>query len=86
MVERLTIDRAATYRIKIQGSMSQSWTDYLGALEIDVSHESDWPVTTLSGFVQDQAALLGVLNGLYDLGYPLLTVECEISEAKETEN
>jgi hypothetical protein len=32
-------------------------------------------VTTLTGEVRDQAALLGVLNALYDMGCPLLKVE-----------
>ena len=84
MTERLTIDRAATYRIKIQGSLSKSWADYMGGLDIEVDQESSWPVTTLSGSVQDQAALLGVLNSLYELGYPLLNVECQYTYQKET--
>jgi hypothetical protein len=84
MADRLTIDRKATYRIQIQGLLSSSWADYLGGLEIEVTSERAWPVTTLTGFVQDQAALLGVLNGLYDLGYPLLSVECQYSNQKET--
>ena len=33
------------------------------------------PVTTLTGEVTDQAALLGMLNTLYDMGFPLLKVE-----------
>ncbi len=32
--------------------------------------------TVLTGEFQDQAALTGVLNTLYDLGLPLLSVEC----------
>jgi hypothetical protein len=32
-------------------------------------------VTTLTGELIDQAALMGVLNSLYDMGYPLLKVE-----------
>ena len=32
-------------------------------------------VTTLTGELVDQAALMGVLNSLYDMGYPLLKVE-----------
>ena len=83
MTERLTIDRTATYRIQIQGSLSKSWADYLGGLDIEVDQESSWPVTTLSGAVQDQAALLGVLNSLYELGYPLLIVECQFLYQKE---
>jgi len=83
MANRLTIDRNATYRIQIQGSLSRSWADYLGGLDIEVNRERAWPVTTLTGSVPDQAALLGVLNSLYDLGYPLLSVECQFSYQKE---
>jgi hypothetical protein len=32
-------------------------------------------VTTLSGEIIDQAALMGILDTLYDIGYPLLCVE-----------
>jgi len=33
------------------------------------------PVTTLVGRVRDQAELIGVLNSLYELHLPLLSVE-----------
>ena len=33
------------------------------------------PITILVGHLQDQAALSGVLNELYELHLPLLTVE-----------
>jgi hypothetical protein len=36
---------------------------------------SQEPVTTLTGEVSDQAALMGVLSTLYDMGFPLLKVE-----------
>ncbi len=35
-------------------------------------------VTILMGSVADQAALFGVLNQLYNLGLPLLSVQCLI--------
>jgi hypothetical protein len=33
-------------------------------------------VTTLEGYLRDQAALFGVLNTLYELHLPVLSVEC----------
>ena len=33
------------------------------------------PFTTLTGQVTDQAALMGILNHLYDLQLPLISVE-----------
>ena len=38
--------------------------------------EEEPAVTALLGQLADQAALLGVLNFLYDLCLPLLSVEC----------
>jgi len=75
MEQRLTRDQPATYRIQVQGQLGQNWVDYLGGLVISVSGEPDKAVTILSGKVLDQAALFGILNSLYDMGYPLLCVE-----------
>ena len=75
MTDRLTLDKPTHYRIEIQGVLSPRWTEHLGGYEIDVSTGKDATVTTLSFSVVDQAALLGVLNNLYSLGYPLLVVE-----------
>jgi hypothetical protein len=74
--QRLTLDDPATYRIRVQGILSEQWTDYLGGLDIAIS-KVDPPVTLLEGLVLDQASLIGIINGLYDLGYPLLSVDFE---------
>jgi hypothetical protein len=76
MNNRLKQDLPTTCRIQIQGHLGQSWSDYLGGLTISVRGEPEQAVTTLSGQVIDQAALMGVINNLYNLGYPLLFVEC----------
>ena len=49
----------------------------MGGLEISVARSKDQPVTTLTGEIRDQAALMGVLNGLNALGYSLISVECQ---------
>ena len=67
----------ATYRIRIEGSLESSWSDRLGGMAITTSCRGDEaPATTLYGPLQDQAALLGVLNALYGMHLPLLSVEC----------
>jgi len=76
---RLAQDEPAPYRIQIQGAVNPQWTDYLGGLEITVNRQRDPPITILSGSVQDQAALMGILDSLYNLGYPILAVECQIT-------
>jgi len=75
MKQRLNPDQPAYYRIKIQGYLGQHWSKSMAGLSISVTGEPDQSVTTLSGEVLDQAALMGVLNGLYGMGYALLSVE-----------
>ena len=66
----------ATYRICILGTLDKNWSDYCGGMFIEhnvMLHQ--YPVTILTGRLVDQAALIGVINSLYDLGCPLISVE-----------
>ena len=67
----------ALYRISILGSLDVNWSDYCGGMKIEHDVMLDqYPVTILTGVMVDQALLNGVINTLYDLGCPLLSVEC----------
>jgi len=71
-------DKPGVYTIRVAGFLNKSWSDRLGGLTITNSElvgEGAMPVTTLTGALIDQAALLGVLNALYGFHYPLLSVE-----------
>ena len=73
---RLRIHEPATYVVRVQGVLDESWSDYCGGLSVVTeATPRGYPVTTLSGRLADQAALMGVLNHLYMLGLPLLFVE-----------
>ena len=76
----------AACRIRIQGSLAQHWSESLGGLSISVADEAGRAVTTLCGEVKDQAVLMGVLNGLYGMGYPLLVIECQSIQQEATES
>lgn len=74
---QLTVDKPATYCIRVVGYLDQSWSNRLGGMTITVSSGADKKkVSTLSGAMIDQAALFGVLKALYDMRLPLLSVEC----------
>ena len=74
--QKLTLDRPATYQIKVPGHLNESWSEWAGSMTITVERESDsQPITTLTGTV-DQAALHGLLRRLYSLGLPLISVIC----------
>ena len=73
---KLSLDRPASYQIKVPGQIDESWSDWVGGLTITVSSEGEGPpVTTLAGCL-DQAALQGLLRRLYSLGLPLVSVIC----------
>jgi hypothetical protein len=72
--QKLSLDRPATYQIKVPGHIDQSWSDWAGGMTITVESEGDGPpITTLTGTL-DQAALQGLLRRLYSLGLPLISV------------
>ena len=73
----IPFDRPATYQIMVQGRVDPNWSDLLGGMAIYLTiSESNPPVTTLKGVMSDQAALAGVLNTLYELHLPVLSVIC----------
>jgi hypothetical protein len=74
---RLTFDGPAVYRIRVQGRIRPSWADRLEGMAIEVVERADGPpVTALEGELLDQASLTGVLNTVYELHLPVLSVEC----------
>jgi len=68
----------ATYRIEVEGFLEKSLSDLLGGLRIDTYLRDDQTtVTVISGRVRDQAELVGILNTLYEMHLPILSVENE---------
>jgi hypothetical protein len=75
-LKKLKIGEPADYRIEIQGYLDQSWSGRLGGMLITAgSRPETTTLTELTGRVADQAQLIGVLNSLYELHLPILSVE-----------
>ena len=66
--------------IRIKGHLDPSWQEYLEGLEI--VQEADG-TTRLSGMLQDQPALYGVLNTMSQLNLTLLSLERSERAQKE---
>lgn len=63
------------YRITIKGTLDQSWSDWLGDIEITTDPaENGSMVTTLRVDAADQSALFGILDHIRDLNLDLLSV------------
>ena len=73
---KLSVHAPAQYRIRVQGTVDESWSDYYGGMTMKSEAEGEpHPETTLSGELMDQAALIGALTRLYDMRLPILSVE-----------
>ena len=59
------------YEIKIKGQLDESWSDWLEGLEVNLLDNGEM---ILSGYIGDQAALLGTLNKLQGLNLTLLSL------------
>ena len=69
-------DCPATYQISVLGRIDPTTSDLLGGMTICPDKvEAGHTVTSLCGVLNDQAALAGVLNTLYELHLTLLMVK-----------
>jgi hypothetical protein len=83
--QTLAVHKPAYYRIRVQGALDESYCDLSGGMRVRVEYElAKHPVTTLTGQLLDQAALMGLLNFLYDRRLPLLLVEYVPEESPES--
>jgi hypothetical protein len=64
------LDQPMVYQIRIEGHLGPKWTDWFGGLTITLEDNGD---TLLTGPVEDQAALHGLLRKVRDLGMPLIS-------------
>ena len=84
MVDDQPIGAAIPYEIRIEGHLSETWSDWIEGLTFQ--HECDG-TTILSGEIIDQAALHGVLKIIRDLGMPLVSVNrIQIEVEKKSDN
>ena len=60
-----------TFEIHVKGHLDESWSDWLEGLEVKLLDNGEM---ILFGHIEDQAALMGILNKLYRLNLTLLSV------------
>jgi hypothetical protein len=64
------LDRPMVYQIRINGHLGPKWADWFGGMTITLEDDGE---TLLTGPVEDQAALHGLLRKVRDLGMPLIS-------------
>ncbi|NCC36245.1 MAG: hypothetical protein EOM24_30180 [Chloroflexia bacterium] len=70
---RFASDREATYVIQIRGHVEPHWQVEL-QLQLTYTETESGTISTLTGYLPDQAAMLGVLNRLAMWGYQIVLV------------
>jgi hypothetical protein len=59
------------FEIRIKGHLNDTWSDWLEGLGVNLLDNGEM---ILSGYIEDQAALMGTLNKIYGLNLTLLSV------------
>jgi hypothetical protein len=77
-----TNERPTIYQIRIKGHLDERWMRWFDGLIISQHRDGE---TFISGIVQDQAALHGILNRIRDLGMELISVQ-RFESTDKTEN
>lgn len=71
------MDKKRAYQISVKGQLGNRMWDWLDEMSIKVSHCEDFgTITMMTGIVEDQALLHGILYQLYSMGYVLISVNC----------
>jgi hypothetical protein len=73
---KIPFDLPTTYQICVQGRIDPTWSDRLEGMTISLITAVASPtLTIIEGELQDQAALAGVLNTIYELHLPVISVK-----------
>jgi hypothetical protein len=74
--ENFKFNSTASYRICVKGFLDESWSERFNGMKINNQVNGEFsPMTALVGTLGDQTALIGVLNSIYELHLPVVSVE-----------
>jgi hypothetical protein len=69
------MDEPMAYQIQVQGKLDLVWSDWFDGMTVTTENEGDDTfITTLTGTVVDQSALLGILLKIGYLNLTLISV------------
>jgi hypothetical protein len=71
------LHQSAEYLLELQGRLDPAWSaTFEGMTMAAALAPGGFAVTVLRGVLADQSALHGLLNRIFELGLPLLKLEC----------
>ena len=76
-----SFQKSAIYKIKVEGVLKENWIEKFQGLKISIERSlSGKSISVLTGKINDQSALSGLLNMLYDYNLTILSVNMLNSE------
>jgi len=73
-------DQSSVFQIRIKGHLGEQWTDWFDGMNITREEDGD---TLLTGPVEDQSTLHGLLKKIRDLGMPLVSINPVLPDRAE---
>jgi hypothetical protein len=70
------------FEIQVKGQLDNSWSERMGNLEMKLLPEGEM---ILRGYIEDQAALMGILNNLYNLNLTIISVTNTSNDKKNSQ-
>ena len=71
MSDKHNLNQAKLYHVRVKGSIDDRWSDWFCGFAVIPQPDGE---TLLTGQVEDQAALHGLLAKIRDLGLPLISI------------
>ena len=74
-INKFSFKSPSIYKIKVFGDLNQTFSERIGGMQLNVdrSHK-EGPISVLIGQINDQSALSGVLNTLYNSQLTIISV------------
>ena len=73
--EKTELSWPAVYEIRVKGRLDENWSDWLTGLDVEFdANATGTPISTLTGSIVDQAALLGLLRTLHNMHLTVLSI------------
>jgi len=74
-ISEFRFNKPAIYQIKVKGDISELWSHRLAGMQITIEKGlNDDNISILIGRMADQSELSGVLNSLFELHLPVISV------------
>ena len=78
--ENIDFSTSHYFKIDVRGKLDKSLSDIFGGLSISHNSNGETTISQLEGEIIDQASLIGILNTLFNMRYPIINLTLKKEE------